>query len=81
MTVLILTPVFKEAEDGVNPIFWMGFQMTVDGDIAPVPNLFGQVGGVEDELGLKEGVFATLGEESEVEGQLKSDNALFKKPE
>jgi hypothetical protein len=40
MTALILTPIFKEIEDGINPIFRMSKEMLVNLDIAPVANLF-----------------------------------------
>ena len=39
MAVFILAPVFKELEDRIDAIFGVGFQMAVDRDIAPIPNL------------------------------------------
>jgi hypothetical protein len=41
-----------------------------DGDVPPVPDLLRQVGGVEDELGLEEGVLPSLGQEPEVQCQV-----------
>jgi hypothetical protein len=54
--------------------------MAINGDIPPVANFFRQVGGVEDELGLEEGVLLALGQKAQVNCRLKSDMALFKKP-
>ena len=56
MAVLILAPVLKVLEDGVELVVRVGLEVAVDGDVAPVPDLLGEVGGVEDKLGLEEGV-------------------------
>ena len=40
--------------------------MPVYADVPPVPNLLRQVGGVEDEFGLEEGVLAVLGQKTKV---------------
>ena len=41
--------------------------MAENGDVAPVANFFRKVGGVEDELRLKEGVLFAFGQKAEVE--------------
>ncbi len=70
MAVLVLAPVLKEAEDRVNPVFGMGFQVAVNRDVAPVADLLRQVSRVEDELRLEEGVLPALGQKPEVKGEL-----------
>ena len=56
MAVLILAPVLEVLEDGVKLIIRIRLEVAVDGDVTPVADLLGQVGGVDDELGLEEGV-------------------------
>ena len=43
---------------------------TPDDECAPVTDLLGQVGGVDDELRLEEGVLAVLRQEAQVERQV-----------
>ena len=48
--------------------------------VTPVANFFGQVGGVKDELGLKEGVLLALGQKAQVKLQaLKVRHGLVQK--
>ena len=56
VTVLILAPVLEVLEDGVKLVIGVRLKVAVDGDVTPVADLLGQVGGVDDELGLEEGV-------------------------
>lgn len=70
VTVLILAPVLEIFEDWVTLILGVLLQMPVNGNVPPVPDLFRQVGCVEDELGLEEGVLSCLGQESKVQRQI-----------
>ncbi len=66
MAILILAPVFEEVENRVELIFGMLLQMAINGDVAPVTNLLGQVGRVENKLRLEEGVASALRQEGQV---------------
>jgi hypothetical protein len=79
VAVFILTPVLKEPEDGINTIFGMGLQMAINGDIPPVANFSDKVGGVEDELGLEEGVLLALGQKAQVKLQVEVRHGLIQK--
>jgi hypothetical protein len=59
--VLVLAPVLKVLEQRVQLVVGVALQVAVDGDVAPVANLLAQVGGVDDELGLEEGVLPVGG--------------------
>lgn len=76
MAVLVLAPVLKLFEDGVQLFVGVLLEVAVDCDVAPVANLLGQVRGVEDELGLEEGVLARLGQEAEVEREVEVREGL-----
>jgi len=67
VAVLILAPVLEEPEDGVHLVFGVRLEVAIDGDVAPVANFLGEIGGVEDELGLEEGVLLALGQKAQVE--------------
>jgi len=73
---LILAPVFKVLEEWVELAVWVALQVTVDGDVTPVPNLFREVCGVNDELWLEEGVLAVFGEETEIQGKVEVTEGL-----
>ena len=49
----------------------------VNGDVSPVADLLRKVGGVEDELGLKEGVLPVFGEEAQVQRQVEVAHGLI----
>lgn len=68
--VLILTPVLKVLKHRVQLAVWVALQVPVDADVAPVPNLFRQVRGVENEFGLEEGVLAVLGQEAKIQSKI-----------
>ena len=78
MPVLILAPVLEVLEDGVNLVLWVRLEVPEDGDVPPVPNFLRQVGGVEDELGLKKVYFLALVRNPRSSAKLKSDRPLFK---
>ena len=65
MTVFVLTPVFKEAENRINPVFWVRFQVTIDGDVTPVADFFRQIGGVEDVFRINEGLQPPYGQKAQ----------------
>ena len=67
MAVLVLAPVFKEVEDREDLALGVLLQVAVNGDIAPVANFLGEIGGVKDELRFEEGVGLIGGEEAQVE--------------
>jgi len=64
VTVLVLTPVLEEVEDRENLAVGILLEVTVNGDIAPVADLFRQVSRVEDEFRLEEGVVLVGREEA-----------------
>lgn len=80
VAVLILAPVIKVLEDGVHLVLRVSLEVPEDGDVSPVPNLLRQVGGVEDELGLEEGVLPSLGQEPEVQRQVEIRQPLVQEP-
>lgn len=80
MPVLVLAPVLEVLEDGVHLVLWVRLEVPEDGDVPPVPNLLGQVGGVEDELGLEEGVLPSLGQETQVQRQVEVRQTLVQEP-
>ena len=45
--------------------------MSVDRDVSPVANLFGQVRRVDDKLRLEKRVLSVLGQETQIQGQVK----------
>ena len=67
MAVFVLTPVLEEVEDREDLAVGVLLEVAVDGDVAPVANLFGEIGGVEDELRLEERVGLVGGQEAEIE--------------
>jgi len=68
--VLILAPVLKVLEDGIDLELRVGLQMPVNGDVPPVSDLFGEVCRVEDELWLEECVLPSLCQESQIQCQV-----------
>lgn len=60
MAILILAPVLKVLENRVALVFRVFLEMSVYGYVSPIPNLFGQISGVEDELRLEKGVLSSL---------------------
>jgi hypothetical protein len=56
VAVLVLAPVLEVLEQRVDLVVRVALQVAVDADVAPVADLLGQVGRVDDELGLEEGV-------------------------
>lgn len=70
VSVLILAPVLEVLEDWVALVLRVLLQVSVDANVPPVPNLLRQVGGVEDELRLEEGVLPCLGQESKIQSQV-----------
>jgi len=56
VAVLVLAPVLKVLEEGVDLAVGVALEVAVDGDVAPVADLLREEGGVDDELGLEEGV-------------------------
>ncbi len=70
MAVLILAPVLKVLEDWVTLVLRVRLQMSVDGNVSPIPNLLRQVGGIKDKLGLEESVLAGLGQETKIQSQV-----------
>lgn len=70
MAILILAPVLKVLENGITLVLGIFLEMSVDGNVSPVPNLLRQVCGIEDELWLKECVFPRLCQEPQVQGQI-----------
>ena len=68
---LVLAPVLEVLEHGVQLAVGVALQVAVDGDVSPVSDLLAEVRGVEDELGLEEGVLAVLREKAEVECKVK----------
>ena len=67
MTILVLAPVLEEIEDREDLAVRIFFEMAEDGDVAPVADLLGQIGGVEDELRLEEGVLLVGREKAEIQ--------------
>mmetsp|Transcript_8975 Transcript_8975/g.14259 ORF Transcript_8975/g.14259 Transcript_8975/m.14259 type:complete len:428 (-) Transcript_8975:77-1360(-) len=80
MAVLVLAPVLEVLEDGVELVVGVLLEVTVDGDVAPVPDLLAEVGGVDDELGLEESVLAVLGQEAKIQGESKVAHSLVEEP-
>lgn len=78
--VFILTPVLKVLKHRVQLAVWVTLQVPVDADVAPVPNLFRQVCGVEDEFGLEEGVLAILRQETKIQGKVEVPHGLVDEP-
>ncbi len=66
MAVFVLTPVLEEVEDREDLAVGVLLEVAVDRDVAPVADLFREVGGVEDELRLEEGVGLVRRQEAEV---------------
>ena len=66
-----LAPVFKVLEDRVQLIVRVRLQVSVDRDVSPVANLFGQVRRVDDKLRLEKRVLSVLGQETQIQGQVK----------
>jgi len=70
MPVLVLAPILEVLEDRIWLVLGILLEMSVDRDVSPVPNLLGQVGRVENELGLEERVFPGLRQETQVQCQV-----------
>jgi len=71
VSVFILAPVFKVLEDWVQLVVRVRLQVSVDRDVSPVANLFGQVRRVHDKLRLEKRVLSVLGQETQIQGQVK----------
>jgi hypothetical protein len=71
VSVFILAPVFKVLEDRVQLVVRVRLQVSVDRDVSPVANLFGQVRRVHDKLRLEKRVLSVLGQETQIQGQVK----------
>ena len=56
MAELIIAPTLKPAEDRMKALVWIFFQLAKDGDVARIANLLGQIGRIENVLGLEVGV-------------------------
>mmetsp|Transcript_32953 Transcript_32953/g.72832 ORF Transcript_32953/g.72832 Transcript_32953/m.72832 type:complete len:279 (-) Transcript_32953:229-1065(-) len=76
VAVLVLAPVLEVLEQGVQLVVRVALQVPVDADVPPVANLLRQVGGVDDELGLEEGVLAVLGQEAQIQSQVEVRHGL-----
>lgn len=70
MPVLILAPVLKILENGINLVLRIFLEMSEDGNISPISNFLRQICCIEDELRLKKGVLSSLGEEPQVQRQI-----------
>lgn len=66
VSVLILAPVLKILKEGEDLIFWAPLKVSVDANIPPVADLLTQVGGVQDKLGLEEGVLSVSGQKTQI---------------
>ena len=71
VSVFVLAPVFKVLEDRVQLIVRVRLQVSVDRDVSPVANLFGQVRRVDDKLRLEKRVLSVFGQETQIQGQVK----------
>lgn len=80
MPVLILAPVLKILENGIQLELRVSLQMPVDGDVPPVPNLFRQICRVEDEHRLEECVLPGLCEETQIQSQVEVGEAFVQEP-
>ena len=69
MAEFVVAPAFEPAEDRVETFVRMALQLAVDRDVAGVADLLGQVGRVEDVLGLEVGVGLGAFEAAEVHAQ------------
>ena len=63
---LVVAPLFEPAEDRVELPLRVALELAIDGDVSCVSDLLGQIGGVEDELRPKVGVFLGPGQEAKV---------------
>ena len=61
MTKFIIAPALKPFEDGMKAQLRVALHLAVNGDVARVPNLFRQVGGVKNVLGFEIGLLLGLG--------------------
>ena len=80
MAILILAPVLKVLENGIALVLRIGLEMSVYGNVSPVSNLLRQICGIENELWLKESVFSSLCQESQVQSQIEIRQAFVQKP-
>tara|TARA_Y100000746_G_scaffold229449_1_gene239170 strand:- start:919 stop:1968 length:1050 start_codon:yes stop_codon:yes gene_type:complete len=71
VSVFVLAPVFKVLEDRVQLVVRVRLQVSVDGDVSPVADLFGQVRRVHDKLRLEKSVLSVLRQETQIQGQVK----------
>jgi hypothetical protein len=67
MAELVVAPLLEPLEDRVEAALGMTLEVAEDGDVARVADLLRQVGGVEDELRLEEGVLLGARQEAEVD--------------
>ena len=67
MTILVLAPVFEEVEDREDLAVRVLLEMAENSDVAPIANLFAEVGGVEDVFRLEVGVSLAGSEEAEIQ--------------
>lgn len=71
MAVLILAPVLKVLEDGITLVLRVGLEMPVNGYVSPVANFLRQISCIKNEFRLEKSVFSGLGEEPQVQCQIK----------
>jgi hypothetical protein len=67
---LVVAPFAEPLEDRVEPLLGMLLEVAVDGDVAGVADLLGEVGRVVDELRLEVGVLLRLGQEAEIDADV-----------
>ena len=70
MAELVVAPLLEPLEDRVEAPRRVALHLAIDGDVARIADLLGQIGRVEDELRLEVGVFLRLGEEAEIYADL-----------
>jgi hypothetical protein len=71
VSVFVLAPVFKVLEDRVQLVVRVRLQVSVDGDVSPVADLFGQVRRVHDKLRLEKSVLSVLRQKTQIQGKVK----------
>lgn len=54
--------------------------MPVDADVAPITNLFREVGGIKDELWLEEGVLPVLCQKTKIQGKVEVSHGFVDEP-
>src|SRR4051794_21502211 len=67
MAELVVAPLLEPAEDRVELALGMALELPVDGDVAGVADLLGEIGGVEDELRPEVGVLLGPRQEAQID--------------